>query len=96
MLPLMTRYEIDETCVGCDMCRPACPLGAILPGTHLFGCGRDTCRGCPAVEECENQIPAIRGAYLIDESRCDGCGQCVMACPLGLIVVAEDDREATG
>lgn len=87
----MTRYVIEEECVACDMCRPACPEDAILPGEHLYGCGRDTCVGCPVADECETQIPAIRGPYTIDQTRCTACGDCVPTCVLGAIVVEEPD-----
>lgn len=86
----MPRYTITEACVACDICRPFCPAGAILPGEHLYGCGRMTCQGCPAAESCEMQVTAIRGAYVIDQKRCDSCGACVTSCVVGAI--AEDDE----
>ena len=87
----MKKYLITEACVACDICRAACPQEAILPGEHLYGCGRETCRGCPESEACESQIPAIRGPFLIDRAKCDGCGLCVRACVLGAIVEEESD-----
>ena len=46
-------------------------------------CERPACvRACPVVPKALSKDP-VTGVVKVDESRCTGCGECVLACPYG-------------
>ncbi|MDE1948038.1 MAG: molybdopterin-dependent oxidoreductase [Burkholderiales bacterium] len=46
-------------------------------------CERPACvRACPVVPKALSKDP-VTGVVRVDESRCTGCGECVLACPYG-------------
>ncbi|WGL96711.1 4Fe-4S binding protein [Arsenophonus nasoniae] len=84
---------------NCLACTPVCPTGAlnqqIKPDTALwpdiaqfcFGRHDNSCRLC--VHNCPQQALSFSVANepIIDEVKCDGCGQCKIACIHGLLTL---------
>lgn len=84
-------------CLGCRACVKACRKagGSLLAGRWVE-CGTvkiaPTCRTCErpkCIVACKrNAIRKANRRVLIDEKACVKCGQCVKACPFGLIHVS--------
>jgi Fe-S-cluster-containing hydrogenase component 2 len=88
-----------KLCVGCRICEVACSsfhFGAVSPALsriHVskleeigidmavacFSCVEKPCLECPT----EALAVGAKGEILLDENRCDLCGECIDACPVG-------------
>jgi carbon-monoxide dehydrogenase iron sulfur subunit len=90
-----------EICVGCRMCEVACAtarFGAVSPAlarirvAKLEETGIDFAVACVACVEkpclqCPNEALSVgaRGEILVAGESCNGCGECVEACPIGAV-----------
>jgi NAD-dependent dihydropyrimidine dehydrogenase PreA subunit/DNA-binding transcriptional regulator YiaG len=53
-------YKINDSCVGCDHCRPQCPTGAISVKSGQYSINPDLCNNCEGFHEepqCVVQCP---------------------------------------
>ncbi|MEW6264340.1 MAG: 4Fe-4S dicluster domain-containing protein [Thermodesulfobacteriota bacterium] len=58
------------------------PLRGYSVPSICFQCPRPEClEACPAKAIVKNET----GVVLVEKEKCDGCGECVAACPYGLI-----------
>jgi len=58
------------------------PLQGYSVPSICFQCSKPDCiKACPAEAIFKNE----RGVVVIDAGKCDGCGDCVTACPYGMI-----------
>jgi energy-converting hydrogenase A subunit Q len=98
------QIEIDEKCVGCVLCREACPYNAIKMKTTLSepiqenipNINSKLCRQCGAcVDACRTgAIQLISSGKEeahseIDEDKCVRCGYCSRVCPTEAIKYGE-------
>jgi energy-converting hydrogenase A subunit Q len=98
------HIEIDEKCVGCVLCREACPYDAITMKTTLAEPIREPvpvinpklCLNCGAcVGACRTgaiELVASGGEEVhsvIDEDKCIRCGYCARVCPAEAIKYGE-------
>lgn len=103
-VPPYERVEIDEKCVGCVLCREACPYNAIKMKTTLAepikenipNINSQLCRQCGAcVGACRTgAIELISSGteeahVVIDEDKCVRCGYCSRFCPMEAIKYGE-------
>ncbi len=101
---LTGKIEIDEKCIGCILCREACPYDAISMKTILSEPIRENvpiinpklCRACGAcVSACRTgAIHLISSGEIethseIDEDKCVRCGYCARTCPTEAIKYGE-------
>ncbi len=103
-IPPDDKIEIDEKCIGCILCREACPYDAIEMETKLAEPKREPvpvknpklCINCGAcVSAC--RVGAIElvatgreEAHLeMDEDKCIRCGYCARVCPTNAIKYGE-------
>ncbi len=86
----------EPECVGCALCRPACPVDAIIGAQgYLHGVLEELCTGCElcvhacpvdCIEMAETPIETVRRKTLKPVSSaeplgCIRCGMCDSACP---------------
>jgi len=90
-------FSVDtERCIACRACESACAREH--GGTaHIFITPSDSihslplccmhCEKSPCVEACPTSAlaRADHGAVIVHQSRCIGCGMCIIACPFGVI-----------
>ena len=75
-------------CLGYGDCRSACEYGAITVENGLAHIDPGLCRGCSL---CARNCPAdaisgkIKEPYVIDNSKCVKCGECVNRCKFGAV-----------
>lgn len=78
--------------------------GPVKPRLFISGAGETPvlCRHCedaPCLNACvKGAISRVNGQVIIDEKKCIGCKDCVMACPFGAIAilpVSEDGAQVT-
>jgi carbon-monoxide dehydrogenase iron sulfur subunit len=82
-------FNIDK-CVGCRICELACSiekLGKINPRKARLHAIYDY--PFDAIKR-DNRT----GAWIVDSTKCIGCGACVEACPFGVITVSSDNNVA--
>ncbi|MCY4473421.1 MAG: YfhL family 4Fe-4S dicluster ferredoxin [Kistimonas sp.] len=51
---------ITDACINCDICEPACPNGAIAPGTTVYEITPALCTECVGhydTPQCQNVCP---------------------------------------
>lgn len=76
-------------CEGIGECIKICPTEAIrLINGKAFSC--ITCGAC--FEACPNKAISENkyGGYIVDRSKCNGCGVCQFTCPVNSIHIEED------
>lgn len=103
-IPPDKHIELDDKCIGCVLCREACPYDAIKMETTLSEPVRENvpninpklCRRCGAcVAACRTgaiQLIASGGEEahsVIDEDKCVRCGYCSRVCPTEAIKYGE-------
>ncbi len=103
-IPPDKRIEIDDNCVGCVLCREACPYDAIKMKTTLAAPIRENvpninvklCRQCGAcVAACKTGAIHLESTgteeahSVIDEDKCVRCGYCARVCPTEAIKYGE-------
>lgn len=103
-IPPDNHVEIDEKCVGCVLCREACPYDAIKMKTVLAEPVRENipniniklCRQCGAcVQACRTGAIHLESTgteeahSVIDEEKCVRCGYCSRVCPTEAIKYGE-------
>ncbi|HMK53549.1 MAG TPA: 4Fe-4S binding protein, partial [Methanobacteriaceae archaeon] len=103
-VPPYDQVEIDEKCIGCVLCREACPYNAIKMKTTLAepikenipNINSKLCRQCGAcVDACRTgAIQLISSGTeeahsVIDEDKCVRCGFCSRVCPTEAIKYGE-------
>ncbi len=58
-------------------------------------CRHWRCEGQPCIAACPTQaIDLLAGVLRIDPNLCNGCGECVSACPFGAIQIDESEWHA--
>jgi len=102
--PKDKRIEIDDKCVGCVLCREACPYDAIKMKTTMAEPIRENvpninvklCRQCGAcVAACKTGAIHLESTgneeahSVIDEDKCVRCGYCARVCPTEAIKYGE-------
>lgn len=102
--PADNNIEIDEKCIGCVLCREACPYNAIKIKTTLSEPIREPvpvinpklCLNCGAcVAACRTgavELVSSGGEEVhseIDEEKCIRCGYCARVCPAEAIKYGE-------
>jgi len=90
-------FSVDaERCIACQACEAACARehGGT---THIFVTPGDDqhsvplccmhCEKSPCAETCPTAAleRTAHGAVVVHQSRCIGCGMCIIACPFGVI-----------
>ncbi|MDI6882185.1 MAG: 4Fe-4S binding protein [Methanothermobacter sp.] len=103
-IPPDNHIEIDEKCIGCILCREACPYDAIKMKTILSEPIREPiptinpklCLNCGAcVATCKTgAIELVASGKeeihpVIDEEKCVRCGYCARSCPSEAIKYGE-------
>lgn len=103
-VPPEDRIEIDEKCIGCVLCREACPYDAIQMKTTMAEPIRENipninvklCRQCGAcVQACKTGAIHLESTgteeahSVIDEDKCVRCGFCARVCPTEAIKYGE-------
>lgn len=103
-IPPDKHIELDDKCIGCVLCREACPYDAIKMETTLSEPVRENvpninpklCRRCGAcVAACRTgaiQLVSSGGEEahsVIDEDKCVRCGYCSRVCPTEAIKYGE-------
>lgn len=96
-------YCIETNCVGCRVCAPKCPTGAItgeskklhvIDPVLCIDCG--VCSSFCPVEQCIFDAhgfaapkirPAGRPIAVVNPDLCTGCGDCVDICPSRCLVM---------
>lgn len=103
-IPPHNNIEIDDKCIGCVLCREACPYNAINMITTLGEPIRENipninpklCRQCGAcVQACRTGAIHLESSgteeahSVIDEDKCVRCGFCARVCPTEAIKYGE-------
>ncbi|MHA1448899.1 MAG: 4Fe-4S dicluster domain-containing protein [Candidatus Hodarchaeales archaeon] len=99
-------WIVPNRCLGCEECRKACSKshGNQPERNHLIlvenffpiplRCAH--CEEPSCIPACD--VKAITknedGIVIIDEEKCTGCGNCVLACPYGMITLYPEEKIA--
>ena len=92
-------YLVPNRCLGCEECRRSCSKAHNYDISRNYmvylnnffpvplRCAHCDEPSCLAVCE-HNAISKLEsGIVLIDEDKCNGCGNCALACPYGMITL---------
>jgi energy-converting hydrogenase A subunit Q len=103
-IPPDKHIEIEDKCIGCVLCREACPYNAIKMKTTMAEPIRENvpninvklCRQCGAcVSACKTGAIHLESTgseeahSVIDEDKCVRCGYCARVCPTEAIKYGE-------
>ena len=75
----------SELCKECSSCKATCIK--LVDVKTMLRCKH--CKDPPCVKACHRNafVEVAKGIYAIDETKCNGCGKCVDACPENAIVI---------
>ncbi|MFW9991116.1 MAG: 4Fe-4S dicluster domain-containing protein [Candidatus Odinarchaeota archaeon] len=99
-------WVVPNRCLGCEECRRACSKAHDLTPERNWlvlldnffpiplRCAHCTEPSCMPACDVKAISRTADGIVLIDDEKCTGCGNCVLACPYGMIQLNLDTKKA--